>query len=387
MFKLENPIAGYFIWRGSPEIFSFGGFTLWWSAVLFVLAFLISRQILLFLYKKEHKPLSAVSCLCIYLVLAALAGARLGYLIFYEPGAIFSKAQTIIFPFEFEPDFHLLDTGEFSVHGAALGILLFLWIYSRKNPFQQKYFQLLDRVAIASVLCGVFLLLASFVRPEIKGKPTASVAGAISISPVLRGLMKVPCCVMRSPGGKNPLERVEVRKDPAPPKDENIQKSLILYLFFKAGASERLVNEFLIGDVKIFLYEMSLHVHEPGDQPLQYRIFLQKDGSYIARIQTKGISRYPVRIFEAASCLFIFILLWWHRSEMKHAGRLFGLFMILFWSQNSAYGFLMETHHPVQIALNIGFVLMGVIALVLSYRQFHAVVSHANGVSEKLTRR
>src|SRR5688500_18399556 len=233
MSSLENHIAGYFIWSGSPEILSIDGFTLRWGAVMFVLAYLVSRQILLYLYKKEGKPLDAVSYLCIYLVFAALVGARLGYLIFYEPGAIFSKALTIIFPFEFEPDFHLLDASEFSVHGAALGILIFLWVYSRQNPLRQKYFQLLDRTAMVSVLCGVFLLFASFFSHEIKGKTTASDVGGISVSPILTGLMKVPCCIMRSPDGKNPLQSVEIRKDPAFATEENIQKSLILYLFFK----------------------------------------------------------------------------------------------------------------------------------------------------------
>ncbi|MEX1241265.1 MAG: prolipoprotein diacylglyceryl transferase family protein [Cyclobacteriaceae bacterium] len=381
---MENPVAGYFIWRGGPEILSFGGFALRWSAVLFVLAFLISRQILLYLYKKEGKPLNAVSYLCIYLVVAALVGARLGHLIFYQRGAILSKEWSIIFPFAFEPGFHLLGASEFSEHGAVFGLLIFLWFYGRKNPLHQRYFQLLDRVALVCVLSGSFLLLASFFNSGIQGKPTTSDLGTIYVSPVERGLTKVPCCIMRSPDGQNPLERVEIRKDPAPPKDEKTQKSVIVYLFFKPGASERLVNEFLMGDVKAFLYEMSLFVHEPGDQPLHYRIFLEKNGNYIARIQTKGISRYPVQIFEAVSSVVILIFLWWwYGTKVKHPGRLFAFSMILFWGLHIGYGFFRETQGSVETGFNIVFVLMGLTVLFVSYRKSTLTTVDSSAMPEK----
>jgi len=384
LLKLENSLAGYFIWRGNQEVLSFGSFTFRWSAVLFILAFLISRQILLYLYKKEGKSLHAVSYLCIYLVLVVLAGARLGHLIFYEPAAILSKGWTIIFPFKFEPDFHVLDAGEFSEHGAVIGLLIFLWFYSRKNPLQEKYFQLLDRVALVSLLSGVFLLVASFFGSEMDGKPTGSFAGTISVAPIQMGLTKLSCCIMRSPGGKNPLESVEVRKDPVPAKDEKSQKSLILYLFFEPGVSERLVNEFLMGDVKTFLYEMPLFVDEPGDQPLHYRIFLERNGQYVARVQTMGISRWPVQFFEVFSSIVILIFLWWYGSRVKPPGRLFAFSMILFWGLHTGYGFLREEQGSFETGLNILFVLVGLMVLFLSYRKSPLITADSPVMREKV---
>ena len=380
---MENSVVAYIIWRANPEIFSLNGFTLRWSALLLILAFLVSRQILLSVFKKEGRPVHAVSYLCIYLAVVALAGARLGYLIFYEPRALFSKGLSVVLPFSFEPDFRLLPPDEFSLHGAVLATLIFLWFYSRKNPLKQHYFQLLDRIALVAALSGAFLFVSSFFSLSREGKPTDSFIGTVAISPVQRGLMRVPCCIMRSPDGKNPLERVAVRRDPVPPIDENSQKSLILYLFFKPGASERLVNEFLIGDVKTFLYEKPGFVYEPGDQPLHYRIFLERDGKYIARVQTMGIARYPVAVFEAAVCLAIFIFLWFH-AEMKAAGKVFGLANILFWSFHSGFGFLTEGVSPIEIVLNILFILVGMTVLILSYRRSLASAGAATGAGEKI---
>lgn len=345
-----------------------------------ILAFLISRQVLLHIYKKERKPLKDVATLSFYLVMATLVGARLGHVIFYEPELIWSKALSILLPFEFEPGFHLLGREEFSIHGATLGILIFLWLYSRKNKLQQNYLQIVDRVAIVATLSGVFILMGSFFNSEVTGKPTDSSSGAIFIKPVMKGLLKVPCCIMRSPDGKNPLDNIAVKKDPASLKSETSHKSIILYLFFKPGASEQLVNEFLIGDVKAYLYDMAKFVHEPGTEPLHYTIFLEKDGNYVARIKTLGIARHLVQIFEAFSCLllFAFLFAYWHKYKASTPpGRLFGLFMLIFWIFHFTCQYLKETDisfatgrpFSTVFILNILFILIGVVVLAFSYRR------------------
>lgn len=366
--QVENSFTGYLIWTGTSEIFSFESFTLRWGAVLFVLAFLVGRQVLLYLFKKDNIPPHRLSALCIYLVLAAMAGGRLGHLILYKPGSPVSEWFSVVLPVAFKPEFHILPGSEFSVHGAAVGVLLFLWIYSRYNTRQLKYAALLDRVALAALLLGAFLLTASFINSGITGKPTSSPLGVIFATPVQRSLLELPCCIMRSPDGVNPLDQVEIRRDPYMPKGEKEKKSIILYLFFKAGASERLVNEFLIGDVKTFLYEMSPYVHEPGDQPLQYRIFLEKNGNYIARIRTMGISRYPADVWEAISCLIVFVFLFRHyrRNKIPSAGRTFSLCLIIFGCVHLLFGFLRETQGAVDIGLNILFIVAGITALVMT---------------------
>ncbi|HET9486930.1 MAG TPA: prolipoprotein diacylglyceryl transferase family protein, partial [Chryseosolibacter sp.] len=365
--------------------FSSGGFTLRSSAVLFVLGFLVCRQLLFHLFKEEGKPLKEVSALYLYMVLVALIGARLGHLLFHEPASLLSKVLTIIFPFELKPEFHLLGSTEFSAEGATLALMLFLWLYRRRRASFQSYFFIADRVGVVACLAGFFLLISSFLNSEPKGKVTQSALGTVFVSPIQKGLMKVPCCIMRSPDGANPLENVAVRKDPVRHKLPEGQQSVILYLFFTPGISEQIVNEFLLGDVKSFLFDMSAFVHEPGDEPLHFRIFLERNGNYIARIQTEAIARFPIQVFEATACFILFVFLWFNRKKFaRHPGRLFSFFMIFFWTCHFALGFLRDTQALVDMVLSIVFVQIGVVVVLLSARKSREQKRGSSSVTEDL---
>ncbi len=372
---MENPIPGFFIWNWNSELFSSNGVTLRWSVVLFITAFLAGRQLLIYLSKKDHQSLAGIANLPIYLVIAALIGARLGHLVFYEPESALSKAVTIVFPFAFKPDFHFLGRNEFSVHGAVLASLLFLFFYTCKKS-RESSFLILDRVALASSLGGVFIFLGSFLNSEPVGAQTTSATGTIFIAPVLKGLMKVPCCIMRTPDGDNPLTGISVEKDPASSGARTTHKPIILRLFFKPGSSEQLINEFLIGDVKKFLYDMSEFVYEPGTQPLRYQIFAESKETYFARISTVGIARHPVQIFEAIICLALVVIMRPYGKKSApdiHPGRIFGWIMMTFWTFEVAIGFLKEGQLLMSILLNVLFAVAGlsVFAIVSRTRRGH----------------
>jgi len=361
----------YFIWNASSEVFSTGPLTLRWNALLLIIGFLGCRQLLLFIYNSEGKTSGGISSIPIYIALAALIGGRLGKGIFFEPGSILSKGLFTLLPIKLESGLHLLGTEEFSIHGAVIGGLFVLWLFNRKKNREQGYLQLLDRTAVAATLFGVFFFMAGFLNTEISGKPTGSPFGTIFTKPVVNGLMKVPCCVMSSPGGKNPLDKIEVKKDLATIRSEKSNKSITLSLFFQLRVSDQLVNEFLVGDVKAFLYRMSKFVYEPGTEPLHFKVHQETNGRYVAVIKTEGLARYPVQVFEAIGCLvlFVFLFSYWRKHKISMpAGRLFGFFMILFWSLHFCMGFLKEKTVSVEIGLNILFVLGGIIVLVHSNR-------------------
>src|SRR5688500_18434023 len=84
-------LLSYIIWNGSKDIFTIESFELRWYGLLFALGFLISQQILYYIYKKEGKPESDVDTLTIYMVVATIIGARLGHVIFYQPEIIWDE--------------------------------------------------------------------------------------------------------------------------------------------------------------------------------------------------------------------------------------------------------------------------------------------------------
>lgn len=359
--------------RGSSELFSIGNLTLRLEAVLFIIGFLVARKLLLFLYRSDNMPFR-VSALSIYLVISAIIGSRLFFMVVQEPELLGSKFLTIFIPFEFDPNFRLLSKGQFSLYGAVLGILLFVAYY--KKRLKQTYLQVLDKITLSCALAGVFLFAISTLNSEIVGKETASSVGAVFMGPVKKGLLEIPCCIMRSPDGKNPLENVVIRNDPAFETSKTSHRPVILYLFFNTGYSEQLVNEFLVGDVKTFLYDMASYVHEPGTQPLRYRIFLERDGRYIARVSTMGIARYPVPIFEGAALLILFVSLFllWQKSRWTDVpGRMFGLFMVCFWTLHFLFQLMKLPDESdffgvmgTQSFFNALFILIGLVSLAFS---------------------
>src|SRR6185295_1616902 len=161
---------------------------------------------------------------------------------------------------------------------------------------------------------------------------------------------------------------------------ENGHHPIVLYLFFKTGTTQQIVEEFLIGDVKAYLFEMPLVMDEPGTEPLHYTIFQEPNGDFEARIRTTGVARYPVQLFEAAMCLLLFAFLFWYWNKHKlnlPSGRIFGFGMTIFWVFRFACGFLKEDQDSLikGMGLNtaqvlcIPLILIGIVVLVLSYRK------------------
>lgn len=177
----------------------------------------------------------------------------------------------------------------------------------------------------------IFLRVGNLFQSEYFGKPTDSPIGILAVDKIEQGLLKVPCCAMRNPNGENPLDTVSVKKGKAMLHEGVGYKPLIAYIFFKDGATEQLVNEFLIGDVKTYLFELSDQVFEPGTEPLHYTIFVDTANNYMARIQTIGLARHPLQLYEGAVFLILMIVLirYWNKHLKKlQAGRMAGLLLM-----------------------------------------------------------
>ena len=373
----------YLIWNVSSEIFSFGSFALRWYGLLFALGFLISQQILYYMYNKEGKPQKDVDTLTIYMVVATVLGARLGHIIFYEPDMFLTNPLGIILPFEFEPKFRFTGLQGLASHGGAFGILFALWLYSRKKKPGQNYLQVLDRIVILVALTGALIRLGNFFNSEIIGKPTDSPLGVVFVSQITESIMD-------NKSRDNPVESMQVRKDTSLPMGAHGRAPINLYFFFKPGAKEDQVRQFLIGDVKYALTRPTTikssqneFIDEPNAEPLHYEITLEKDGTYGARVRTFGIARHPAQLYESVSCILLFIFLFWlwkNQKENTPPGRIFGWFLVILWSLRFAYEFLKENQVPFEnnmqnkILLNQGqilsipLIIAGMVVLWYSYK-------------------
>ncbi|MEQ8303640.1 MAG: prolipoprotein diacylglyceryl transferase [Cyclobacteriaceae bacterium] len=365
-------MISYIIWNANPEILNIGSFSLRWYGVLFALGFLLSQQILYYIYKKEGKDPKDIDTLTIYMVIATIVGARLGHIIFYQPEIIWENPLGIFLPFEFSPEFRFTGLQGLASHGAAIGILFALWLYSRKKLPGQNYMQVLDRIVIVVALTGCLIRFGNFFNSEIIGKPTNGPAGVVFIS-------RPAQAITSDQFGPSLVESLTIAKNDSLPKGVNGRVPINLYIFFKPEVQEMGAKQFLRSGVKYYLSRLGEYVYEPTTHELKYELYQEKSGSLVAKVSTFGIARHPAQLYESISCLLLFALLFWIwsiKKEKTQTGIIFGIFMIVLWSLRFFYEFLKENQVAFEddLALNMGqilsipLVIVGILIIVWAKR-------------------
>lgn len=369
-------MISYIIWNGSPEILSLGSFSLRWYGLLFALGFLISQQVMYYIFRKEGKSEKHVDTLTVYMVVATILGARLGHVIFYQPELFVNDPLGILLPFEFSP-FKFTGLQGLASHGAAFGILFAIWVFSRKKEHGMSYLQILDRIVIVVALTGALIRLGNFFNSEIIGKPSDNnPLSVVFVNRVTEGLLDYRV-------KSNPAESIKVERNDELPAGAHGRVPLNMYVFFKQGTSTEEATQFLDGDMKYFLTYYTEFVDEPNNQPLTYRLTTEASGNLAARVSVFGIARHPAQLYESISCVVLFIILFlmWNKDKEKlPSGRIFGVFMIVLWSLRFVYEYLKENQVSFedQLPINMGqilsipLIIAGVLILIWSYKNSFA---------------
>jgi len=147
-------------WDVNPEIFRIGSFAVRWYGLLFASSFLFGYIIMNKMFKNENLPESVLDRLTVYMALGTIIGARLGHCFFYEPGYYLSNPIEIF----------KIWRGGLASHGAAIGILIALWLFVRKE--KKDYAWVIDRIAIVVAISGFFIRTGNLMNSEIYGVET-----------------------------------------------------------------------------------------------------------------------------------------------------------------------------------------------------------------------
>ncbi|MFA5477937.1 MAG: prolipoprotein diacylglyceryl transferase [Bacteroidales bacterium] len=150
----------YIVWSVNPEIFPGTAIPVRWYGVLFAAAFFFGYLVMLRIFKHEKLPVSLLDKLSMYMLVATVIGARLGHIIFYEADYYLANPWEVL----------KVWNGGLASHGAAIGILVGLWLFVRKT--KKSYFWVLDRIVIVVALGGVFIRLGNLMNSEIFGNIT-----------------------------------------------------------------------------------------------------------------------------------------------------------------------------------------------------------------------
>jgi phosphatidylglycerol:prolipoprotein diacylglycerol transferase len=153
-------IISSIFWNVSPEIMKLGPFSLRWYGLLFASGFVLGYLILTKIYKLEKKPLADLEQLSIYVILGTVIGARLGHCLFYDPVYYLSHPIEIIKVWE----------GGLASHGAAIGILISIYLITKKQK-DKTMLWILDRLVIVVALGGALIRLGNLFNSEIIGRP------------------------------------------------------------------------------------------------------------------------------------------------------------------------------------------------------------------------
>ena len=160
-------ILGYLTWSVGSTLINFGILTIRWYGLLFALGFVLGYMIMEKIFLSEGKSQKDLESLTITMILGTVLGARIGHCIFYDPAYYLSNPIEILKVWE----------GGLASHGAAIGILLALWYYVKKNS-HIGYLWILDRISIVIALAGALIRTGNFFNSEILGAP-ATVPWAI----------------------------------------------------------------------------------------------------------------------------------------------------------------------------------------------------------------
>jgi len=148
-------------WDFNPVFFSIGSLDVRYYGLMWALALLIGAWFFDNFVKREGLPRKVSESIFLYGTLATILGARLGHCLFYEPAYYLARPWAIITEFR---------NGGMASHGAAIGLLIGLWLFSRRNrlPFVWS----LDRIMIPVGIGGAIVRLGNLFNSEIFGMAT-----------------------------------------------------------------------------------------------------------------------------------------------------------------------------------------------------------------------
>ncbi len=167
-----------------PIAFSLGSLKVHWYGIMYVTALVVGVMMAKHIVKKDHLPISQ-SLLDNYIVwveVGVIIGARIGYLLFYQP----NFSQYLTQPWQmFNPfhDGHFVGIRGMSFHGALLGFLIASTLFSYRHKINQWF--LLDIAAVAIPAGYVFGRIGNFLNQELVGRAT-DVSWGIYVNGVLR---------------------------------------------------------------------------------------------------------------------------------------------------------------------------------------------------------
>lgn len=175
---LEQTIMTHFlhlVWNPADGI-AIGSFNIRFYSLMFVIAFSLGLFLMKKIFIRENESLEKLDSLFVWMVISVLLGARLGHVFFYDWEYYSQNLGEILLPVRFKPEFEFTGFQGLASHGAAISVIIFMYVYSKK-VIHKPVLWILDRVVIPVASGAIFVRLGNFFNSEIVGHKTNSSFG------------------------------------------------------------------------------------------------------------------------------------------------------------------------------------------------------------------
>ena len=161
---METFLPLFVTWDVDPSMLSIGSFDIRYYGLMWAVGLAISAYLFNFMMKREGYSPKMFDSIFWYGVLSTVIGSRLGHCLFYAPGYYLTHPIEILY----------IRDGGMASHGAAVGLLIGLWLFSRK--YKMPYIW-----GIAVAIAGALVRIGNLLNSEIYGIETSLPWGFIFV--------------------------------------------------------------------------------------------------------------------------------------------------------------------------------------------------------------
>ncbi len=159
-------------WNPNETLLHLGPLQIKYYNLLWIIAFGLGWFLMKRIFTNEKKTVEQLDSLFIYTVLATMLGARLGHVFFYDWAYYSDHLLEILLPIRNTADgYEFTGFTGLASHGAAIGVIAGMYLYTRKFP-EFKLLWILDRIVIPFAIGAFCVRLGNFFNSEIVGKAT-----------------------------------------------------------------------------------------------------------------------------------------------------------------------------------------------------------------------